>query len=150
MYNPVFHVAMESFSNLQLPLMDDFASLCGHHSSVPGPCWSQVRSILNSDSVPLPLALCFKTLLCFFRIVYTVKPTPIGPLTFHSPLLAFSFNMTQLSGGGEGGRVVERERYTYYLNTVYDVFICLEYFPYLRIFPNSVIPKYHIILCIKI
>lgn len=30
MYNPVFHVTMELFTNPQLPLMDCFSSLAGN------------------------------------------------------------------------------------------------------------------------
>lgn len=103
MYNPVFHVTMESFTTLPRPrhCLSPIASplFCGQRPSVPDPCWCPVLSILNSESLPTPLHLCFKTSLFLWNTLNSEAKFYMGPPTFYSPLLAFSFIMSQLERG---------------------------------------------------
>lgn len=105
MYNPVFHVTMESFTTL--PILSTTAShpslllssVGNVRPSVPDPCWCPVLSILNSESLPTPLHLCFKTFLFLWNTLNSEANFYLGPPTFYSPLLAFSFIMSQLESG---------------------------------------------------
>lgn len=53
MYNPVFHITMESFTtpNSLSWIIYLFWRQC---SSAPNPCWCGVLSILSSESLPFP------------------------------------------------------------------------------------------------